>query len=193
MWQLKRAYDCPRNFWFIWNRYRRDPTPEMRERWDRGLTSEEMELRAIGGFSQCKIELELPRFILQGHLDGLTLEVATFVGHEFKGYECKSKQAYEQDRFQTEGYLYILRHKMPTADTMMRLHYKNKWFNIGTYNETRMEEIIKTIEEIIDSPSHTMPQVSREQVRKSYLCSSAKCDWKPICKEIDKPKRKYKK
>lgn len=188
-WMVKRCYDCPRSFWFVFHRYNKKPTAEMREKWAAGYEFEDMKIKELGAFSQCCIELELPKFILQGHLDGLTLDGCTFVGHEIKGYECRTRDAYEQDKFQSEVYLYLMRNKMPRADSKMILHYKNRKFPIGTYNETRIENLFREIENIIDHP-HNIPYISPDRVRKSYLCSSAKCDWKPFCKafDINKPR-----
>jgi len=196
-WQVKKYYDCPRAFYFSLE-YKRIPNTKTKETWSRGNLYESEILKDFKGIRSGYVETPIfrtskgisfrnkghPCYILTGHPDAIKIAPNLITGVEIKSYDLHRKDPYENDQFQAEVYLFLLKLNFPYMKSKMELWYKNKTFIIESYNTKRMIKILTGICDVLQK-RHTIPKVfDKRRVRKTYICSSGKCVYKPLCKEM---------
>ena len=188
-WQVKKFYDCPRYLYFNLE-FRRVPSKKTKAIWDQGNKYEDSTLQDFKGFRGGGLYYPyVPKgsdttcFILEGHPDATRIMPNTIIGIEIKSYDCRTSVPYEQDLFQSEVYLFLLRYNFPHMTCKMVLEYANKDFAVNEYDKVRMKRMFAGVCEVVQHPNDLPKVHNKKRIRRPYLCSSAKCIYKVLCKE----------
>lgn len=188
-WQVKKFYDCPRYLYFNLE-FRRVPSRKTKDIWDKGNKYEADTLQDFKGLRGGGLYYpykskgsETLCFMLEGHPDAIRIMPNTIIGIEIKSYDCRTSVPYEQDLFQSEVYLFLLRYNFSHMNCKMELEYANRTFAVDEYDKVRMKRIFAGVCDVIQHPNDLPKVHNKKRIRRPYLCSSAKCIYKVLCKK----------